>query len=65
MSGEGLVCHTINQRLFPEPLDYIVKGAVDRVFFFDRTFLSLVAKLQEALNRWIRYSDGVASGRGL
>ncbi|MCB1310841.1 MAG: AMP-binding protein, partial [Sedimentitalea sp.] len=49
VSGGGFVCHTINPRLHPEQLIYIVNHAEDRVLFFDRTFLPAVAKLREHL----------------
>ncbi|WP_037315806.1 long-chain-fatty-acid--CoA ligase [Ruegeria halocynthiae] len=48
-SGAGFVCHTINPRLFPEQLTYIINHAQDRVLFFDATFIPLVAALQEHL----------------
>jgi fatty-acyl-CoA synthase len=44
-AGAGMVCHTINPRLFPEQLVYIINHAEDRVRFLDRTFLPLAAKL--------------------
>lgn len=47
VSGSGLVCHTINPRLFPEQMIYIVNHAEDQVLFFDKTFLPLVTKLRE------------------
>ncbi|WP_372887651.1 AMP-binding protein, partial [Psychrobacter sp.] len=31
ISGSGMVCHTINPRLFPEQLSYIINDADDRV----------------------------------
>jgi len=42
VSGMGAVCHTINPRLFPEQIAYIVNHADDRYVFFDSTFLPLV-----------------------
>ncbi|SLN10754.1 long-chain-fatty-acid--CoA ligase [Ruegeria meonggei] len=48
-SGAGFVCHTINPRLFPEQLTYIINHAQDRVLFFDATFIPLVAALREHL----------------
>ncbi|UYZ63435.1 3-(methylthio)propionyl-CoA ligase [Hymenobacter weizhouensis] len=45
VSGSGAVCHTINPRLFPEQLIYIINHAQDRLLFFDLTFLPLVEKL--------------------
>jgi fatty-acyl-CoA synthase len=44
-SGIGAVCHTINPRLFPEQLAYIVNHAEDKVLFIDATFLPLVESL--------------------
>ncbi|WP_170774257.1 long-chain-fatty-acid--CoA ligase [Ruegeria lacuscaerulensis] len=48
-SGAGFVCHTINPRLFPEQLTYIINHAQDRVLFFDATFIPLVAALHSHL----------------
>lgn len=42
ISGTGLVCHTINPRLFPEQVEFIVNDAEDQVLIFDKTFLPLV-----------------------
>ncbi|MGL4488764.1 MAG: AMP-binding protein, partial [Rhizobiaceae bacterium] len=47
VSGGGMVCHTINPRLFPEQLIYIINHAEDQVIFFDRTFAPLIAKLRD------------------
>ena len=38
VSGIGAVCHTINPRLFPEQIVYIVNHAEDRLLFFDLNF---------------------------
>ena len=48
-SGAGFVCHTINPRLFPEQLVYIINHAQDRVLFFDATFIPLVAAIRDQL----------------
>jgi acyl-CoA synthetase (AMP-forming)/AMP-acid ligase II len=45
ISGMGAVCHTINPRLFPDQLRYIVNHAEDRLLFVDLTFVPLVEKL--------------------
>ncbi len=42
VSGAGLVCHTVNPRLFPEQLIYILTHAEDKIVFFDATFIPLV-----------------------
>ncbi|MDH5173424.1 MAG: AMP-binding protein, partial [Gammaproteobacteria bacterium] len=38
----GYVCHTINPRLFPEQVEYIINHAEDQYVFFDPDFLPLV-----------------------
>ena len=48
-SGAGFVLHTINPRLFPEQLVYIINHAEDRVLFIDRTFVPLVAAIRDKL----------------
>ena len=49
ISGIGAVCHTINPRLFPEQILYMLHHAEDRALFFDATFAPLVAKLRPQL----------------
>lgn len=49
VAGAGFVCHTINPRLFPEQLIYIINHAQDQVLFLDHTFLPVAAKLGEHL----------------
>jgi acyl-CoA synthetase (AMP-forming)/AMP-acid ligase II len=46
ISGMGAVCHTINPRLFPEQIVYIVNHAEDQILFVDANLLPLVEKLQ-------------------
>ena len=41
----GAVLHTINPRLFPEQLEYIVNHAADRLLFVDPTLLPVIAPL--------------------
>ncbi len=48
-SGSGLVCHTINPRLFPEQIAWIANDAQDAVLCFDLNFLPLVEKLAPQL----------------
>ncbi|MEL7310111.1 MAG: 3-(methylthio)propionyl-CoA ligase [Pseudomonadota bacterium] len=47
ISGAGFVCHTINPRLFPEQLIYIINHAEDRVLLIDPMFLPLVAAIRD------------------
>ncbi len=49
VSGGGFVCHTINPRLFPEQLVYILNHAEDKVLFIDKTFVPLVAAIRDKL----------------
>ena len=42
VSGSGAVLHTINPRLHPEQIAYIVNHAEDQYLFFDLSFLPLV-----------------------
>jgi fatty-acyl-CoA synthase len=41
--GIGAVCHTLNPRLHPEQLAYIINHAEDRLIFTDLTFVPLLA----------------------
>ncbi len=49
VSGSGAVLHTVNPRLFPEQIDYIINHAEDQVLFFDVTFAALVVQLAPLL----------------
>ncbi|MCC3154259.1 long-chain-fatty-acid--CoA ligase [Hymenobacter sp. BT770] len=56
VAGIGAVCHTINPRLFPEQLVYIINHAEDRLLFFDITFLPLVERLAPlcpSVEKWV------------
>ncbi|MBW2297480.1 MAG: long-chain-fatty-acid--CoA ligase [Deltaproteobacteria bacterium] len=49
VSGLGAICHTINPRLFPEQIIYILNHAEDKYIFTDLTFVPLFDKLAEHL----------------
>ncbi|MBW8640689.1 long-chain fatty acid--CoA ligase [Hoeflea sp. WL0058] len=49
VSGIGAVLHTVNPRLFPEQIEYILNHAESRALFFDITFASAVANLRDKL----------------
>jgi acyl-CoA synthetase (AMP-forming)/AMP-acid ligase II len=56
VAGIGAVCHTVNPRLFPEQLVYIINHAEDRLLFFDLTFLPLVERLAPVcpkVKKWV------------
>jgi fatty-acyl-CoA synthase len=57
----GRVLHTLNIRLFPEQLVYIVNHAEDEVVFVDRSLLPLLAPLMdklESVRHYIVIDDG-------
>ncbi len=47
--ASGRVCHTVNPKLFPEQVSYIIRHAQDDVLFIDPQFLPLVESLQTEL----------------
>ncbi len=49
VSGSGYVCHTINPRLFPEQLVFIINDAKDKALFFDVTFLPLITAIKDKI----------------
>jgi len=60
VAGTGAVIHTVNPRLFPEQLVFIVNDAEDRYVFFDLTFAPLVEKLAPAckgVKGWVAMTD--------
>jgi fatty-acyl-CoA synthase len=59
--GLGAVYHTVNPRLFPDQITYIVNHAEDRLMFVDLTFVPLMEKLQDKLpsvRRFVVLTDG-------
>ncbi len=48
-SGSELVCHTVNPRLFPQQIAWIINDAQDKVLFVDINLLPLVEKLITSL----------------
>jgi fatty-acyl-CoA synthase len=60
VSGMGAICHTINPRLFPEQIAYIVNHAEDTYVFFDITFVKLVEALAPQCPKvkgWVALTD--------
>jgi fatty-acyl-CoA synthase len=49
VTGAGRVLHTVNPRLFPEQIRYIVNHADNQYVFFDVTFAGLVEDLAPSL----------------
>jgi fatty-acyl-CoA synthase len=53
--GIGAVLHTVNIRLFPEQIQYILQHAGDRVVFLDRSLAGVMAQLQPSLPEITHY----------
>lgn len=49
VSGSQRVCHTINPRLFPQQVAWIINDAQDKVMFVDLNIFPLVEKLAPSL----------------
>ncbi|HZZ14243.1 MAG TPA: AMP-binding protein, partial [Paraburkholderia sp.] len=59
-TGFGAVCHTINPRLFPDQIAYIINHADDAYVLFDTTFAPLVDMLAPQCPKvrgWIALAD--------
>ncbi|WP_281069129.1 3-(methylthio)propionyl-CoA ligase [Pseudomonas shirazica] len=60
ISGMGAITHTINPRLFPEQVAWIIGHAEDEVVCFDESFAPLVADIAAqcpSVKHWIALSD--------
>ena len=53
--GIGAVYHTVNPRLFPDQIAWIINDAADRVMMTDLTFVPLLEKLADKLPSIERY----------
>ena len=53
--GVGAIYHTVNPRLFPEQICWIVNHAEDRMMFVDLTFLPILEKHAEGLKTIERF----------
>ncbi|MDR3530974.1 MAG: long-chain fatty acid--CoA ligase [Rhodopila sp.] len=49
ISGMGAVCHTMNPRLAPDDISYIMTHASDSVLFADLSFVPLIAEVAPAI----------------
>jgi 3-(methylthio)propionyl---CoA ligase len=52
--GMGAICHTINPRLHPDDIGYIISHAEDRVLFVDLSFVPLLEALAPAIKDVVR-----------
>lgn len=63
VSGSGRVLHTVNPRLAPDQVAWILNHAGDRVLAFDMTFLPIVKGIWKQcpqVKRWIALCDAAA-----
>ena len=51
ISGSGMVCHTINPKLFPEQVSYIINHAEDKILFSDVLVMPLLEALKAHLGK--------------
>jgi len=54
VSGSGAICHTINPRLAPADIAFIINDAGDRLVFADITFAPLLAAIAEHIKASVR-----------
>ncbi len=60
VSGSGRVLHTLNPRLHPDQIAWIVNHAEDRILCFDLSFLSLVQAIHSrcsTVEKWVALCD--------
>ena len=58
--GIGAICHTVNPRLFPDQIAWIINHAEDRVVMTDITFVPILEKIADKLpsvERYIVFTD--------
>lgn len=48
--GCGAVCHTLNIRLFPEQLAYVINHAEDKIIFIDGSLLPLIERILDQVS---------------
>ena len=53
--GIGAICHTVNPRLFPDQIAWIINHAEDRVVMTDTTFIPILEKIADKLPSVERY----------
>ncbi|MGB3866697.1 MAG: fatty-acid--CoA ligase [Xanthobacteraceae bacterium] len=53
--GIGAICHTVNPRLFPEQIAWIINHAEDRIVITDLTFMPMLEKIADQVPTVERY----------
>ena len=57
----GFVCHTINPRLFPEQIVYIINHADDQVVFVDSDFMPLIEAVADVVSGELDIPSAIAT----
>jgi fatty-acyl-CoA synthase len=58
--GIGAICHTVNPRLFPEQIAWIINHAEDRIVMTDLTFIPVLEKIADkvpSVERYVVFTD--------
>ena len=58
--GIGAICHTVNPRLFPDQIAWIINHAEDRIVMTDLTFIPILEKIADkvpSVERYIVFTD--------
>src|SRR3954452_10014679 len=58
--GIGAICHTVNPRLFPDQIAWIINHAEDRIVMTDLTFIPILEKIAEkvpSVERYVVFTD--------
>jgi fatty-acyl-CoA synthase len=58
--GIGAICHTVNPRLFPEQIAWIINHAEDRIVMTDLTFIPILEKIADkvpSVERYVVFTD--------
>lgn len=53
--GIGAICHTVNPRLFPDQIAWIINHAQDRIVMTDLTFVPILEKIADKLTSVERF----------
>ena len=59
----GAICHTVNPRLHPDQIEFILNDAEDVALFFDSTFAPLIDAVAErapTVRQWVSLTDAKA-----
>src|SRR3954464_14005205 len=58
--GIGAICHTVNPRLFPDQIGWIINHATDRIVMTDLTFIPILEKIADkvpSVERYVVFTD--------